>query len=166
MPYLLRGIKKPRWYREVDFEVDEADAPAEPLRDLGTQGNALSVWLVDEAKSNLERVVAAMAAGRQGLVEYDYILFDQELVEAAGIAVDDVEGNSPDLEANRIWHRHLKNLTVRKMGKLVTAAWRSSEIGRFQRSRIRSLVKHGLEEGSIVASQVHENVLAKIRSSP
>ena len=59
--------------------------PADPLGDLVTKENRLSVWQIDDDRSNLGDVIAALAASRDFLDTFDYALFNDELLAQARI---------------------------------------------------------------------------------
>ena len=54
------AVIAPRWLRPDWLAGDEVQADA--LVDLSTKDNELSVWLIENDKSNLEHVVTALAA--------------------------------------------------------------------------------------------------------
>jgi hypothetical protein len=74
MPLMLRKIRKARWYQhnQADFPwlLDE-DIPADPLGDLVTNDNELSVWQINDDKSNLHRIAAALAANSDDISNLD-----------------------------------------------------------------------------------------------
>ena len=78
MAYALRIIKKNRWYRDVENYPgkEQDDVPADTLLDFATKQNELSFWLVDDQQTNVQRLIAALAANRDRLDAFDYILFD------------------------------------------------------------------------------------------
>lgn len=97
MALLLRKVKQHRWYKELAepfLKVD--DVPADPLADLQTSENLLSVWEVQEDRSNLIRIVRAVAIGGQRIDHTGYILFDSVHLDAAGIGLQKNEGRSDD----------------------------------------------------------------------
>jgi hypothetical protein len=72
MPFILRTIRKDRWYRIEDVPwLEEGDIHADPLADLNTKANELSVWLIEDDRSNLNRVVSALAATRTHISNLD-----------------------------------------------------------------------------------------------
>jgi hypothetical protein len=81
MPFFLRTIRKARWYNVEGVSwLEKGDIQADPLADLNTKGNELSVWLVENDRSNLEQVVTALAATRTDISNLDYALLDVRLL--------------------------------------------------------------------------------------
>src|SRR5580693_1775708 len=114
MPLLLRTVRQNRWFKAdaVPF-LEKDDVPADPLGDLPTKGNLLSVWVLTDDRSNLERVVRAVAIGKDHIDNAGYVVFDSSAVENAGIEMLENAGSSDDAEANA-WHRDL-SLSGNKM---------------------------------------------------
>src|SRR5882672_947819 len=105
MPLLLRTVRENRWYKsEAAPWLETGDVPADPLGDLATSQNRLSVWEVADDRSNVERIVRAVAIGRDKIAAMGYVLFDSELLPAVGIRTE-VEGGGTADEAANAWHR-------------------------------------------------------------
>jgi hypothetical protein len=98
-PFLLRRIDKRRWDwvgEEIPW-LPAGELPAAPLTDLQTSiDSVLSVWQIQEDMSNLEEVVAAIAATRDTSDKFDYALFEMEFLAAAGIRPESTRGKSAD----------------------------------------------------------------------
>ena len=68
MPLFLRIIRKAKWYKNEQVPwLPEGELQADTLTDLSTKSNELSVWHIEDDRSNLEQVVTALAAGRDHL---------------------------------------------------------------------------------------------------
>lgn len=63
MPLILRKIEKGRWNSDPQAVpwLPPGEVQAQALLDLAPKDNGLSVWLIEEDRSNLDRVVAALA---------------------------------------------------------------------------------------------------------
>ena len=92
-----------------------------------TTENLLAVWEVAEDRSNLERVVRAVAVGRQKIDHMGFIVFSPELLISFGIEIRPSRGGSFDQVAND-WHRDLV-LSGKKLVALVDAMLRHGESG-------------------------------------
>jgi hypothetical protein len=58
--------------------VPSGDIPAAPVTDFKTSlDSKISVWCVESDKSNLERIIAGMAATCQNPDKFDYVLFPE-----------------------------------------------------------------------------------------
>lgn len=117
MRQLLRVVDGARW-DFVDEVTDWAQVvlPAAPFGDLrGSPSNKLSVWVVEEDRSNLERIIAGMAATRGNIEKFDGRLVDEAAVLALGIDIQKSSGSSRDREANRNWHADLIQMDLRKL---------------------------------------------------
>jgi len=110
MPRLIRRIRKARW--TLQAWLGEGELPSDVFLDLNSKDNTLSLWLVEDDNSNLNRVLAAMAA--QGSPDaFDYAVLDKARLEACGFVLERVDGATPDSDANRQWHFDAKQLSTR-----------------------------------------------------
>lgn len=115
MPLFLRMIKGSRWYPPEDtFWLADGEIQAEPLADLATRENTLSVFQISDNESNLERVIAAMAAQRDDLRHFEYALFDQQIIADLNIKVQKAPGDTKDGIVNE-WHYDLTELSAQKL---------------------------------------------------
>src|SRR5215510_4864620 len=104
MAFLLRKIRKTRWYRTESFDwLPNGELPADPLSDLGTKSNELSVYHVAADESNLDRIIASLAANVDQLAHVDFALFDESVISELGIKIKPSKGDLPDDQVNN-WH--------------------------------------------------------------
>jgi hypothetical protein len=164
MPLILRKIRKARWYQysQADFPwlLDE-DIPADPLGDLATNNNTLSVWQIDDNKSNLPQVAAALAANCDDLSNLDYALLDQQFLQN-NITLQPSLGNSPDKTANQNWHCDLVELSARKLVDLAKAILAHAEIKRIPEKEMLHLLAQAAASGQIERAKLHDKIRAKI----
>ena len=101
--------------------------PADPLGDLRTSHNKLSVFEVED-RSNVDRILAALAAGGMKLSSKGFVLFDSELLAEIGIEIEASLGQTDDEKINS-WHKDLINLSGHKLVKLARAILTTGESG-------------------------------------
>lgn len=147
MPLLLRPIREHRWFKKGWLEEGKAQANA--LYDLKPDNNKLSFWHVEDDKSNLHRVVAAMAAGRDVLGNFDYALFDQTLLTKIGIRIEDTVGHSFHKEADKYWHRDTAELSAENVAGIANIIMEHGTKDRIWESEVASLVKQEVNSGVI-----------------
>src|SRR5712671_3199685 len=86
MATVLRKIDhKQLWNKKPEGDIaswlPEGQLPADALQDIPTDSNRLSVFLLqDGAPATLERVIGALAAKRDYLAKFDYVLFGVALL--------------------------------------------------------------------------------------
>jgi hypothetical protein len=150
VPFVLRRITRARWYKKAAAPfLAKADVPADPFGDLRTASNKLSVWWVDEDKSNLRRIAAAVAATRHKPDKFDYLLFDSGILGSVDITVEQTHGKTQDHQVNRC-HRDLVELSGRKLFELVRAIMTSDhETGRFPERDIKTWVEEAVGSGRL-----------------
>lgn len=158
MPLLLRNVRENRWLRsEAASWLEKGDVPADPLGDLATKENRLSVWEVALDRSNLERIVRALAVNRDKIADMGYVLFDSGLLAAAGIDALVEDGATADAEANS-WHRDLINLSGNKLVRLTRLILENGESGTVLKKRLEQLVEEGVQQ-----KQLPEKFLSKLK---
>ena len=154
MPFLLRSVRENRWLKaEAEPWLERGEVPADPLADLQTQGNRLSVWEVEGDRSNLERVVRALAANRERLADTGYVLFDSNLLTDAGVVATFERGNTADEEANS-WHRDLIDLSGDKLVLLARLILQNGESGRILKKRLEELVEDGIQQKQLLPEKI------------
>lgn len=120
-------IRKRNWDKPADAPwLKSNELHADPLGDLRTTDNALSVWLIHDDKSNLEQVIIALAVNRQQIDKFEYGLFDQAIPLKLDIPMLTSDGKTPIPDANR-WHRDLVQLTADKLVDLAKAIFDKME---------------------------------------
>ena len=81
MPFVLRKIRKSKWWKHPGVPwLAHSDLQADALGDLQTSSNQLSVYHIEDDKSNLEQIVTALAASRDTIANLDYALLDLQIV--------------------------------------------------------------------------------------
>lgn len=163
MPFLLRTIKKPKWYKEAWLK--EGKAKANALGDLQPRENKLSFWHVHDDKSNLYQVIAAIAAGRDVPQEFDYALFDQNLLKEISVGIHQTAGESFHKEADEHWHRDTVKLSAENVAEIANIIMEHGIKDRIWPSEIARLVKQGVKSGAINANPLKEKLKQRGRDN-
>ena len=155
MPFLLRAIRRNRWRPELPTWLGSDDVPADPLGDLSTLDNKLSVWYVDDAQQNLGRVSAAIAAGREKIDKLDYALIDIDTLTRLGSESKKTPSESPDDHANKNWHYDLHRLSGKALTSLAKAILPKTESrARLLPKKVKELIKAGLSNAELDSERV------------
>lgn len=160
MPFILRKIRKNRWYKYEKNELpwlSEGDVQADPLGDLATTKNELSVWQIENDKSNLEQVIAALRANCDDIANIDFALFDSKFLKDIKVAIRRSHGGSKDEMANSIWHYDLFELSAFKLIELTKVIIANAEISRFPEKTVlrliaRSVIRKHIERTQLTSS--------------
>ncbi len=108
----LRKIERRKWLPPDDETwLELGDIPADPLGDLRTSGNALSIWHIEDDQSNLSKVVAGNAATLGNVRNFEYSLFEGGVLADLGLTFVQNKGESFDSEANEKWHWEIVQLS-------------------------------------------------------
>src|SRR5690348_12679555 len=89
MPLFLYKVRKAhRWYSESAREfLENDDVPADAVGDMQTKANLLSVWEVAQNRSDVVRIVRAIAVGADRIDDAGYVLLDSNHLMRVGIEV-------------------------------------------------------------------------------
>jgi len=99
--------------------LEEGQFQADPLGDFQTTENMLSVWLIEDDLSNLNRIITASAANCDYIQNIDYIVFDQGILAKVGIQMQNSQAKTPDGEVNSNWHYDLIEISAQRLLRLV-----------------------------------------------
>ncbi len=154
MTFLLRKIRKNRWYKTDEMVwLSDGELPADSLSDLGTQSNELSVYHISINESNLDRVIAALAANSGFLSNFDFAIFGDEIVSEIGIKIKKSPGDSPDDQVNN-WHSDLLELSAQKVLSLASQIQARARIKRITHKQVLNFVADSLINGQINRSHI------------
>lgn len=147
MIYLIRVLNGERW----NFELDEPRKPfkANPLADLRTDEDNLSVFEFDTNKNNLDDILLGFASKRYGLSKLEYIEIDPSEISTLGFGVKDAkeDGNTPVQTANDA-HKNIEIDSAEKLIELAKYIYSKIENIRTVKSKkIKELLKISITNG-------------------
>ena len=158
MPFVLRKLDRKAAFHPI-AGIPTGDVQADALSDLRTIGNALSVWLVDDDRANLDRIVAALGAGRMELAKLDYALMEYGMLDDLHIQATAKHGLSLDAGANSLWHRDLVGLSGQKLLELAVMMEARAKFERVQKSDLSTLIAQSLHSGFIDRGRLKEKLV-------
>ncbi|MCU1334527.1 MAG: hypothetical protein JWO19_108 [Bryobacterales bacterium] len=149
MPLLLRNVGKHyRWIKaDAAPYLAQGDVPADPVGDLKTSGNKLSVYVIADDRSNLHRVIRAITVGSLKPDHVAYVVFSSKVLEDAGIEMEEVVGKTADDAVNPL-HRDLI-LSGNKLIALTRGILQEGEVGQILKADLLALVEQGINEGQL-----------------
>src|SRR5713101_2238736 len=165
VPFMLRKIRQARWYKVEGAWLAADDIPADPLSDLTTKDNQLSVWHIEDDRLNVERVITALAASGTDVANVDYTLLDHRLLSDMHIKIASTRGGTLDEEVNASWHRDLVELSAGKLVVLATAIFVHAEKQRIRKIRVHQLIAQAVASGWIDLQRLQPKVRTEIEAS-
>jgi hypothetical protein len=163
----LRFTENRRW-DFVDKRPDwlaEGDLPAAPLGDLRPSvDNKISVWLIEDDGSNLNRVLAGYVANRNiGVDKQDAIVVDLAKVDSLGIRREKAPGQSRDAQAAKLWHWNLVEMSYNKILALTHVMAEEGTSIRRDADQLKQLIVDSIRAGWFNIDALPERVQADIR---
>lgn len=164
MPLILRKVRRSKWYKHEGVPwLPPGELQADTLVDLKTEDNCLSVWRVEDDKSNLDDLLGALAAKCEVLSNLDYALIAEEVVSALGVKILQTEGTTPNKYVNK-WHHELIELSASKVLDLANAIFRTGETNRARPQQILRLIARAIESQQIDSADLSENIRARLKT--
>ena len=165
MPLYLVRITKRRWER--DFQESPWLVPnlisADVYADVKVTKGDLSIWHIEDDRSNLNDVITALAVNRQLLAPLDYGLFPQNVIVDSHLTLVHTAGDTPLADANH-WHRDLTELTVDKLTDFIKTIFDIMEKNRVQQRVVKQLITSAAAANRIDISQVEESMKPYLQS--
>lgn len=152
MSYLLRKYTINRWIIKDPFSEDTR-FPADPLWDLRTTDNKLSVYFIDDKESNLDKVILALASAPDKKSRDDilaYVLLDPKELKKMKFVIEESKGKTRIQKANES-HRNIVGLTAERLIELAKIIYQKtkdeSSMGLRNKQTIRTMVIDALNKG-------------------
>lgn len=173
MPFLMRGlIQKKKWNRDAQEYnwLKIGEAPAERLRDFWAKGNELSLWYIDEIVSleeseedpRIQRLVTAIAATRDHLEDYEYVLVDVDRVAEKQLHLHVNAGTTGDELVNS-WHRDIRHLSASRLADVLNIFWQHGVTGVLLEGQIVKLAHKAFENKELDADKCDEAFVKKVK---
>ena len=127
-----------------------------------TTGNKLSVWLIEERHSDIQRVITALAASRDRVSNMDYVTLDYEVLAGMQIKIQSVVGDTHDKDANERWHRDLTDLSATQVANLSNAIVAGGKRARANEKDVIEWIRQAVADGHIERGKLAANIISKI----
>ena len=136
--------------RELTGRVDEID----PL------GDTISLWRIDDTKSNLDRVVAAVCGNRNTPSHFDYLLIDEAEVSSASQKIVQSKGFSADDFVNKSFHFDATFISATKLVGMANRCLQKAQ--RILEKDMLPLVRKALDNKYFEAPSLSEGMKARL----
>jgi len=157
---LLRKLEKKIWM-DPQIAINLGGLQADALKNFSTTSNALSVYYAGNDTIPTERILAAIAGGRENIQEVDYAVFDSKLLEKHEIKTNQINGKTADDKVNEL-HLDLVELTANQIYLLASSIQISGELKRISKINIGRKISIGLKEGCLDQKKVNQSLIPKL----
>jgi hypothetical protein len=161
MPQYLLRINKRKWDKLDVPWLQAHEIQADPLGDLRINEGTLSVWYIEDDRSNLDPIITGLVATRQKFDKFEYGLFDQAVIDTADVRVEITQGNIP-IESANSWHRDLIHLTLDRASNFVKTLFNAIEKKRLLDDEVKKRIVDAVTNGNINLQQVNTSLRKKI----
>ncbi len=134
---------------------------ADALKNFSTKNNSLSIFYADKNKIPIERILAAIAGGRDNVQEVDYALFDSNLLNEHGIKTEQKKGTTADDEVNDL-HIDLVDLTANQVNSIASSIQKSGDLKRIPKRKIGKKLALGLKAGYLDRKRINSILSPKL----
>ena len=146
MSFILRKVRKNKWYKtETVAWLLPGEFQSDPLCDLATSENKLSVYRIEDDCSNLERVVAALAANCDKIANFDCVLCEETILKDIGIKSEQIKGQTPDETVNDC-HLDLIELSASRLVNLAKHLLDRGKVERFLPLDVTNLLVESIQK--------------------
>lgn len=159
MSYLLRKYTIDKWIIKDPFSEDTR-FPADPLGDLKTTDNKLSVYFIDDKGSNLDEVILALASAPEKKYLDDilaYVLLDPVELERMKFVIKESKGKTRIHKVNES-HRDIVGLTAERLIELAKIIYKrtknGSSMGLRNKQTIRTMATNALGKGLFASKDI------------
>ena len=131
------------------------------FKSLKTTEGKLSIFIIDNERSNLDRVIAALACGRTSLDKFDYVLVPEEQI-VGNFKVCTTGGDTLDDVVNGL-HRDIARLTAASVMDLaIVFRTYMNNMTRRSPSTVKQLINASISAGSLEKERIDENLRKKL----
>jgi len=163
VPLLLREIRRAKWYKNAGVKwLGDDELQADALGDIRTSDNSLSVWEIADDRTNLDAIIAAIAAGRDTAANFDFALFTATAVLETNIKIIEEPGKTFDEGVNG-FHRELTELTTAKLLALAEIIQRQATRERLIEPKVVAMIATAIEDGRIKPDFLSPHIRGKLR---
>lgn len=158
---LFRKLASKRYWDGQSW-LSPGEAQADASRCLETTENQLSVYVLDTSEKQLDRVVAALALGRDHVSVFDLAVAPESVLHTCGIKDAATAGQTIDETVNG-WHRDLVNLTMNNLASLAGAIREHGEIRRYNPRKVERVIETSIKAKYIDPRKLGETISASLK---
>ena len=160
MAVIFRKLHQKRHWDQASWLAD-GEVQADVLKCLSTDENSLSVYILEEPDTQLDRVVAALALNRQYLTQLDWATAPDSVLDECGIKFDRKPGDTGDDSVNE-WHEDLVELSFDKLARLARAIRRDGEIKRHNERKVEAAIKASIVAGHVQPDRINPTLVPSL----
>ena len=160
MTLFVRKINFQKWVPENPLTaLDDDDIEADPVGDLATENNSLSIFAITDDATAL-RAAAAIIIGRGGKIKWQelgYVIIPEELLHKLDIEPipDPPGGDTKDNEVNK-WHINIGDLSGKKVVHLAKAINDECSLKQIFPAQLYVALATCVREGGVILKDIQD----------
>jgi hypothetical protein len=147
VPLAIRKIRGQKWSPRYSW-LPEGDLEADAIQDLKTENNTISLFVIEDNRSNFDRVLAALAANCTNIANFDYALIDLDALKDSGYKFTEDPGETADKDVNK-WHLNMIELSLKKLTQLAFTLVNRGEIDRKDKPYVKRCLEASVRENKL-----------------
>ena len=156
MATIFRKLNQKRHWEQRDW-LRPHEVQGNAIKCLITKDNRLSVYVLNNPKVQIERVVAALALTRDNLMNLDWATVPENVLCLCKIQKKKIVADTPDSEVNG-WHIDLVELTVDKIAEFAKEIKTKGCIKRSNKSDVEKAICNSLKIDCIDTDKINQKL--------
>lgn len=153
-------------YHNLDWIKYANDFPAQGLsKNFKTTNNVLSLFIVKNDLSNLNRVLAAIASTRKYTAHIDYTLIPVKEINHRRFNIIQTTGQTPDSVVNTEYHRDFIEITGFQLARFAKIILDNDNFGRKREQPIIELIIQNIGDGKLDKNKLNPDLFETIKDS-
>jgi hypothetical protein len=166
----------PRWLRFVDDAamwenvkslypwLPDGEVSSDYLWDLKSIKSTLSVWLIDDSKDNLNRIIAAYFENRPKKPEAAYILINYDIPTKLNIQNRHKEiKHLKDSYVCKTWHYDFEKLTGKKLVGLAETIFEDIQYGQNDQESLNQIIADSINSDYLPRGKVNSEIITRVK---
>ena len=160
MPLLLRKLRYNRWFAAKTSLNNPL--PADPLADLATTSNTLSLWEIFSDESNLSHVITALAAPADYVSNIDVAIIDIKQLAGSWTRSCMTQAGTICPSASP-YHRDIADLTAHEIVEMAEDIRRHATFREFSEQDVANLLAQAIQDHRLNLQDLKPKVVAHLQ---
>ena len=167
VPYYIRVLNSKRYWDTDEHSkfpwLSNNELPSDALLNVKTQGNSLSIYILDDDGNDLDIILCAHASTRDHINPIDFAVIPDNILSEIGLETYDTQGQTLVSHVNDL-HQDLVHISADKLVNMIKSTITYGCICRLTPAKVKKLMKLYVDDGTIKIEQLKPSVQSKLSS--